>query len=293
MRTIRLVLVTIACICLPVPVAQAAFPGGNGDIAFSRFTRNQTDIWIVYSGQTGTTRLTATPRRNEGMPDWNAAGTRVAFSRCGRGKTSNCEIWTMAADGTDRVRLTDTPAQETWPAWSPDGTRVAYTSNASGDFQDIWVMDADGANQTRLTMTPGFDAFPEWSPDGATIAFTSDRAALDDIWVMDADGGNPRRLTSGPRADERPDWSPDGASIAFARRGDIWIMDADGTDERPVSETARDEFAPAFSPNGLRIAFARHDRTGRVGVWNMRVDGAGQVQRTFGRFDFFPDWQPR
>src|SRR5688500_20187375 len=101
---------------------------------------------------------------------------------------------------------------------------------------------------------------------------------------MDADGGNPTRLTSGPRADERPDWSPDGANIAFARRGDIWIMDADGTDERPVSETARDEFAPAFSPNGLRIDFARHDRTGRGGVRNKRVDGTGPVQRPLARF---------
>ena len=293
MRPARLAASITVFLSLAAPSAQAAFPGSNGDIAFSRFTRNQTDIWVVYSAQTGTTRLTHTPRRNEGMPDWNATGTRVAFSRCGRGKLSNCDIWAMDADGSDRVRLTDTPAQETWPAWSPDGTQVAYTSNASDDFQDIWVMDADGGNPTRLTTTPGFDAFPEWSPDGATIVFTSDRAALDDVWVMDADGGNPTRLTSGPRADERPDWSSDGASIAFARRGDIWVMDADGSDEHALAETEQDEFAPAFSPNGLRIAFARHGNDGRIGVWNMRVDGSGRVQRTFGRFDFFPDWQPR
>jgi Tol biopolymer transport system component len=82
------------------------------------------------------------------------------------------------ADGSNPTQLTFSPdAQETWPAWSPDGTQIAYTSNADDDSQDIWVMDADGTNQTRLTVNTGvFDAFPEWSPDGTQIAFTSDSA---------------------------------------------------------------------------------------------------------------------
>ena len=120
---------------------------------------------------TGTRRLTDTPNRTESMPDWNAAGTRVAYVRCVGTKIGNCDIFAMGADGSDVTRPTSTPVvQETWPTWSPDGSAIAYTSNALDSFQDIWVMDADGSNQTRLTSTVGFDAFPEWSPDGASIA---------------------------------------------------------------------------------------------------------------------------
>ena len=105
------------------------------------------------------------------------------------------------------------------------------------------------------------------------------------------DGSNPDRLTHGAKVDERPDWSPDGAAIVFGRLGDIWVMDADGTHEAPLTRTAHDDFAPAFSPNGRRIAFNRRGRE-RIGVWVMRADGTDRAQRTFGRIDFFTDWQP-
>ena len=276
-----------------VPAANAAFPGGNGDIAFSRTIHGQSDIWIVYAGVTGTTNLTNTAHRLESQPDYNAAGTRIAFTRCTE-EFSNCDLWAMDADGANKARLTFTPAvQETWPTWSPDGMKIAYTSDAVGPSQDIWVMDADGNNQTRLTFTAGFDAFPEWSPDGTKIAFTSDRAALDDIWVMDADGSNPMRLTAGAPVDERPDWSPNGAKIAFSRNGNIWKMSANGSNEVQLTVAHGGEFAPAFSPNGKRIAFNRLSKDGnRVNIWIIRADGSGPVHRTFSMFDFFPDWQP-
>jgi Tol biopolymer transport system component len=87
-----------------VPAANAAFPGSNGDIAFGRFTHEQSDIWVVDADSTGTVRLTRTPRANEGMPDWNATGTRLAYSRCGRDEFSNCDIWAMNADGSGATR---------------------------------------------------------------------------------------------------------------------------------------------------------------------------------------------
>ncbi len=278
-----------------LPVATAAFPGTNGDIAFGRLTKHSYDIWVVDADSTSTVRLTRTKRANEDMPDWNADGTMIAYSRCGRGELSNCDIWVMDADGSDQTRLTFSPnAQETWPAWSPDGTRIAYTSNLDDPFQDVYVMDADGSDQTRLTATAGFDAFPEWSPDGSRIAFSSDRMALDDIWVMDADGSDPTRVTRGPKIDERPDWSPDGTTIVFSRNGnDLWTVAPDGTGLFRLTFTQRrSEFAPAYSPDGTKIAYDRVTSTGRLAIWIADADGSDPVRQTFARQDLFPDWGP-
>ncbi len=297
-----IILTTLLALSLLVaPSANSAFPGANGKIAFGHSGRKSNDVWVLDPGSGSKQRLTRTRRADEGMPDWNAGGTRIAYSKCGRGQFSNCDIWVMNADGSEKTRLTSTTqpdpfspfVQETWPTWSPDGTMIAYTSNAEDIFQDIWVMNADGTDQTRLTVNEAFDAFPEWSPDGAKIAFTSDRDEVDDIWVMDANGSDPMRLTSGQGVDERPDWSPDGNRIVFSRFGrNIWVMNADGTNLTKLTDARRHKTAPTFSPNGNKIAFNMKARDGRIGVWVMRADGSRQKRLTFGIFDFFPDWQP-
>jgi len=290
MKRIVGMLAVLALSVIAAPTANAAFPGGNGDVVFSR----NGAAWLLEPKTGDTTRLTST-RAREGLLDWNAEGTKLAHSRCTGGEFGNCEIWVMDADGTNPERLTFSPdVQETWPTWSPDGTKIAYTSDADDVFQDIWVMDANGSNQTRLTVnTEVFDAFPEWSPDGARIAYTSTELAWDDIWVMDADGENPTRVTTGPKIDERPDWSPDGLKLVFSRNGrDIWRIDADGSDLVRLTDTRRPETGPAFSPNGKKIVFMRESRGGRFGIWTMLADGTNPRQRTSGVFDAFPDWQP-
>ncbi|HEX5949459.1 MAG TPA: hypothetical protein VFZ96_00500, partial [Actinomycetota bacterium] len=272
------------------PAAHAAFPGANGDIVFQR----ESDPWLLDPKTGDTTRLMRT-RAREGLFDWNATGTKLAYTRCTGGEFGNCDIWVMDADGSNRTRITPTDdVQETWPSWSPDGLQIAYTSDELDPFQDIWVMDANGANRTRLTVNNEvFDAFPEWSPDGSKIAYTSMAADWDDIWVMDADGQNPTRITTGPKVDERPDWSPDGLQLVFSRNGrDIWKVDADGSDLIQLTDNRQMETAPAFSPNGTRIVFMRESRDGRIGVWTMLEDGTEPKRKTFGELDFFPDWQP-
>ena len=82
-----------------------------------------------------------------------------------------------------------------WPAFSPDGRKIAFGSSRSGDFE-IYAMNADGSDIVRLTQSPGLDARPAWSPDGTRIAFTSNRDGNYEIYVMDTDGSNPHNATS-------------------------------------------------------------------------------------------------
>jgi hypothetical protein len=91
------------------------------------------------------------------------------------------------------------------PAWSSDGTRIAFTSSRDGN-REIYIMDADGVNPVRLTASGSADAGPAWSPDGTKIAFWSERTGTGDIYTMDSDGSNVVRLTTSLALDATPDW---------------------------------------------------------------------------------------
>ncbi len=78
-------------------------------------------------------------------------------------RDGNFEIYVMNADGTAQTNLTNNPADDAFPAWSPDGTKIAFDTNRDGNFE-IYVMNADGTNPTRLTDNPARDESPSWSP---------------------------------------------------------------------------------------------------------------------------------
>ena len=114
------------------------------------------------------------------------------------------EIYVMnAADGSSPVNLTSNAASDLMPAWSPDGTKIAFASDRSGQLE-IWVMNPDGSNPQQLTHGSSPAEFPAWSPDGAEIAYDSDGH----IWIMYADGSQPTRVTNRLSADVIPRWQP-------------------------------------------------------------------------------------
>ncbi len=279
------------------PPAGAAFPGGNGRIAFARFENGSYYIYVINPDGSGETKLSPDGLVMEQDPAWSPDGTKIAFTRL---ENNLMDIYVMDADGSNRTLLTDVAtSSDTSPAWSPDGTKIAYVHEENATAREIYVMDANGGNKTRLTFGGGQNYYPAWSPDGTKIAFGRDTPNDHEIYVMDADGTDELRLTDNTAFDVLPKWSPDGSKILYTTwDGDdfeLMVMDADGSDETQLTDNNWPDINGNWSPDGTKIVYSSDTAGGtNFQLYIINADGSGTpIRLTDNQFsDQIPDWQP-
>jgi ABC-type sugar transport system substrate-binding protein len=157
-------------------------------------------------------------------------------------RDGNREVYLMGPDGKDPVNLSNNPADDWDPSWSPDGSQIAFVTNrknGSAQGQFIYVLNADGLNLRQLTTEKGSDR-PDWSPDGRMIAYESDG----DIFFINADGsGKSTNLTNSPEQDSQPNWSPDSHRLLWLSgkdgRWNIFVMDANGSHKQQLTNDGK------------------------------------------------------
>jgi Tol biopolymer transport system component len=204
----------------------------------------------------------------------------------------------MEADGSNQVNLTNNPAIDMQPVWSPDGSRVVFASTRDRDNFELYVMGADGTAPTRITHSEGTGfgpAGPDWSPDGNRIAFwnVADGDETGQIYVMNVDGSEIMQLTDieGPWKFD-PVWSPNGNQIAFlgGSGAGVFIMDADGSNLVQINEGGG---WPDWSPDGSQITYPCPPAGGWNEIYVSNADGTGEVNLTnHPADDTWGSWRP-
>jgi len=198
-------------------------------------------------------RATATPPAGAAgePPGWDLVYERVI--------DGNQDLYVTPAGGVER-RLTDHPATDGLPRWTPDGGSVLFTSERSGNWQ-IWEVPAEGGEARRVRTNPHTEWQVDLSPDGSRLAFLSDREGPEYLWVLNRPSGQVRALVKHGRSSilGNPDWSPDGTRIVFSsnwRVGhQIYVVDAASGETRRLSGILRGACEPRFAPDGRKVVY--------------------------------------
>ena len=275
--------------CVLPAIAEQGSPTLSGTMLYSQLTDGTWQIWQLDLANRRAQQVTSTPgdkRHAEFAPEggvtyctsnqacfqsrlgdarnellladlwpvrdmaWSRDGRQMAFSRFRTDLVDSSNLWLANADGANRRMLTHAIGIQQHPAWSPDGTQLAYSGGHGPGTYELYVVTADGARTTQFTANHAEDFFPAWSPDGKRLSWSSDVSGDYEMWIMNADGSGVVQLTHAPGLDSNPAWSPDGAWLAFSsnRSGklELWIMRPDGSDQQLLERMKAGACDPAW-----------------------------------------------
>jgi len=284
-------------------VGEATLTVAALDLMYEGYADSLPELFVITAGSRDPERVF-----QRGLvvqdPTPSPDGRRILFTVADYASSTG-DIWVAGLRTGLNRQLTADPALDDQPAWSPDGTRVAFRSYRSGFLGEIWVVNLDGTGLVNLTPTLGGAVIdyraPAWSPDGTRIAYASTEGGDWGIWTMDPDGANRTQLTNTSDLDAEPTWSPDGTRIAFRRSNaasgsDIMILEVATLDTVRIA-LAGEQRMPAWAPDGRRIAFVGHPRLNdQPEIYTMRTDGSSVLLRTTDpsrRGGVNPNWRRR
>ena len=292
----------------PIPVATL-LGGGTGQLVFASTRSGIPQLYLVNADSSDLTQLTIM-EKGACQPSWSPDGAQLVFISPCLGRADFFEtiynessLYLINADGTGLKQLTPSPGSDFEPAWSPDGTRIAFTS-VRGGFRQIYSLDVETLEVTLLTNTTSAieSSQPSWSPDGTKIAYMAKRVGAYQVWSMNENGQEAIQLAhSGQELwDYLPNWSRDGRTVFFNQRRQgafrPWLMQIDYEDL--TQDPRRLNFVTpiediSFSPDGYWLAFEGMDAEGNREIYYMTVAGSGRTRLTNDpKIDFDPAWRP-
>jgi len=290
MRRLAVCLTAVFAALVAAAPAHATFPGRNGEVAYPPFCcEDDGSFWdSALPGVFTSSRFVQTdPVTHVANVAWSRDGKRVAFDGPATSLGTGHALYVQNADGTGLAQVGRGDLLRYNPAWSPDGTKLAFVQdNGAAGSGDIYTITTSGGSLTRLTTSSGWDGEPDWSPDGTRIAYHCMSGNRDHICQMTPTGASKTITTAalGLTNAHNPSWSPDSTSIAFgandaSSRRAIYRMSRTGGSLRtlrPGADANVGSHGPTWSPDGTRIAFEEHI-PGALEISTISaVDGSGR-----------------
>lgn len=215
-------------------------------------------------------------------------------------RDGNPEIYTMDPDGANVVRLTNNGVPDEEPAWSPDGTKIAFASDVSAPasvtdaaarakYREIYIMNADGSGVTQVTHDQQEEDDPSWAPDGMHLTYdgVTPDGQHHDVFRIDVSGQNAQDLTPNINGYAySPQWAPKSNVIVFSlfsnadQHNEILVMSAEGGERTLLSPSDSDSDQASWSPDGTRLVFRSSRNDGNDELYLMAADGTGLQRLT-------------
>jgi TolB protein len=235
---------------------------------------------------------------------WSPDSQRLAFAS---NRFGNDDLFVLASQTNSVIvessasltRVTSSSANENQPAWSPDGRRLAYVSDVTGNRQ-IWMTAADGSGSAvQLSSSAADDTHPSWSADGSEIYFARSTSGLGNVWAIDMDTATWQKTGEHQTSkddigfDLEPAISPDGATVVYHRSlyvDNLYSVGINGLAPQALTATGAD-ITPSWSPDGRQIVFASKRNSPAYQLWLMDHMG-GNPKLLLDNLNTWPETQP-